>query len=573
MADPRVELDDPNTSAQRLFEIAQSNPELGSLIASHPNAYPELVQWVSQTQPAEPAVAAETVQQPEAPHAEQYAQPTQQYPQVQQQYRQPQQYTPQTTPLQQGGYPAAGPAAAATAAAPGGPGYPAGPGPYPQTGGRQPPRKSRKGMWIAIIAIVVVVALVATGLIIWNSVANKISGSKTPEAAAQKMVEGFASVDPLTIYGSLSPSEVSAFQEPFDEWLDMDVSEEDDATARELMNELAAAFDISVDDLEIETEEIIEGVERSVYRSGTITVDGDEDKIVGIIMEMYDLNSDLADSTGMGPGLGMMDEDMVEDELRAELDLPQTLDFAEIGRDSGTYVSVVTVEENGQWYVSPLLTGADIAYQVMQGLGAPSGRLGTSLIEGVPSDSPEAAAAALTDAIVNGDSLEDVATHLPLAERRLISIYGPAFEIPSDWNDEIDLRENEFSSERDGSKARISIENLEIVQLFTSYGSPQELENSILLWDHCAEVTSEYYSSWEDEVISNSFSGCLNEIGIIYEEFGIDHFALIGVEEDGGWYVSPINTIADMTAVVIGHVAELSREGRLEEVLESVGGY
>jgi len=56
MTDPRLELGDPTTSAQRLFELAQSNPELGPQIAAHPNAYPGLRDWIAQY--AAPAAAS-----------------------------------------------------------------------------------------------------------------------------------------------------------------------------------------------------------------------------------------------------------------------------------------------------------------------------------------------------------------------------------------------------------------------------------------------------------------------------------------------------------------------------------
>lgn len=42
------ELDDPATSPARLQQIALEHPELGSRIASHPNCYPELSEWVEQ---------------------------------------------------------------------------------------------------------------------------------------------------------------------------------------------------------------------------------------------------------------------------------------------------------------------------------------------------------------------------------------------------------------------------------------------------------------------------------------------------------------------------------------------
>ncbi len=42
------ELDDPATSAERLQQIALDYPEFGARIASHPNCYPELREWVEQ---------------------------------------------------------------------------------------------------------------------------------------------------------------------------------------------------------------------------------------------------------------------------------------------------------------------------------------------------------------------------------------------------------------------------------------------------------------------------------------------------------------------------------------------
>lgn len=40
------ELGQPTTSPTRLMEIAQQHPELGPQISAHPNAYPELIEWI-----------------------------------------------------------------------------------------------------------------------------------------------------------------------------------------------------------------------------------------------------------------------------------------------------------------------------------------------------------------------------------------------------------------------------------------------------------------------------------------------------------------------------------------------
>ena len=42
------ELSNPNTSAHRLQQLTVEYPEFGAQIASHPNCYPELRQWIAE---------------------------------------------------------------------------------------------------------------------------------------------------------------------------------------------------------------------------------------------------------------------------------------------------------------------------------------------------------------------------------------------------------------------------------------------------------------------------------------------------------------------------------------------
>lgn len=43
----RAELSDPTTPPMRLMAIAQEHPSLGDEIAAHPNAYPDLIEWLN----------------------------------------------------------------------------------------------------------------------------------------------------------------------------------------------------------------------------------------------------------------------------------------------------------------------------------------------------------------------------------------------------------------------------------------------------------------------------------------------------------------------------------------------
>lgn len=528
MSDARAELTDPNTSAQRLFEIAQSNPELGELIAAHPNAYPALQEWIAQyaaPQPpvAQPTVAQPTVPQPYAPGAyaapPQYAAPT---------------IAPHTVPQPYG-------AQAPTQAL------------FPE----QPAAPRSKKPFFIILAAGIVVALLAIGGIAWAVIGSKIGGSPTPEAAATKMVDGLTSLDPLTIYGSFAPSEISAFMPALERLGDMQPAEGDGGSLTDSLGALKNALDVQVSDITAEAEEIAEGVQRVSYTGGTITIDGDEDEVTNA----------LADLMAYGMGVTGIDVDDARAdalaELRGTIELPQTIDLADFSIAPLQNLSVVSVQEGGSWYISPLLTQIDSMYldaSDYSRLPSPA----RSVVAAAPADSPEAAAAALADAIVNG-SLDDVAAHLPLPERRALSIYGPAFEMGIEgWNRDLELEAAEFTAESGGSTARLQITDLSVSGML--YGGYSDDKVTLNLYEHC--VNAEYYDSYWEETSFNSI--CLDTMlpGDLYTELGIDEVAFVAVREEGGWFVSPLATLADISSIITTHVVELNAEGRLDEVFE-----
>lgn len=557
MSDARAELTDPNTSAQRLFELAQSNPELGTLIAAHPNAYPALQEWIAQyaapqTPPpaepavpgaAQPAVAQPTVEQPTVAQPT-VAQPTVAQPTV------PQPYAP-------GSYAAPPQYAAPTIA----------PHTVPQPYGAQAPTqalfpeqpaapRSKKPFFI-ILAACIVVALLAIGGIAWAVIGSKVGGSPTPEAAATKMVDGLTSLDPLTIYGSFAPSEISAFMPALERLGDMQPAEGDGRSLTDSLGALKNALNVQVSDITTEAEEIADGVQRVSYIGGTITIDGDEEVVTDA----------LADLMAYGMGVAGVDlDDARADalaELRGTVELPQTIDLADFSIAPLQNLSVVSVQESGSWYVSPLLTQIDSIYVDASGysnLPSPA----RNIVAAAPADSPEAAAAALADALING-SLDEVAAHLPLPERRALSLYGPAFEMAIEgWNHDLELEAAEFTAERGGSSARLQIENLSVSGML--YGGYFDDKLTLNMYEHC--VNAEYYDAYWDETSFNSM--CLDEMlpGDLYTELGIDEVALIAVREDGGWFVSPLATLADISSSITAHVVELNADGRLEAVFE-----
>jgi hypothetical protein len=572
MLDPRTELSNPSTPPERLAELAQQYPEYGPAISAHPNAYPELQAWITQFGPqqAQALAQAQQAQQQAQAQAQALAQQQQQpYGAAQahggpQAYGSPQGYDP--------AFQHSGPAAygAQQQAAP-----------SHQSQGAIPsrPRGRRRALLITLAAVLVM--LLAAGGGVWWWLATKLGGSATPEAAATKLLTSAAKLDPLALYGSLAPSEIAPFQDPLQQ-LSSTSQQGSDQSVERTLRQLGDAISISVTGIETQTETIAAGVERVIFTDGELTVDGDEDRIVALVMDLLEEYS--WDATGD-------DLHYFEEELRENIELPYTVDFRELRREaqgSGFEgVSLVSVEERGGWYVSPLMTQADYVYLTSLGYGGDY-TLGTEIIAGQGSESPETAAedlvSSFVDAIARSDrDFEEVAAHLPLAERRLLSIYGigglnalPLSPIGSAASG-IEILEQRYSAQREGSRARISIDALEVGKRTEEHGF--SLFNGVRVEGLCAETSNEwvsdvsdsfYYELWERQ--GGTSTGCLDDLPVA-EELGLERLAVIAVEEQGGWYVSPIATYADAAAIVAERLQQLARDGELEDLFHDARGY
>lgn len=614
MTDPRQELSNPNTTAERLAVIAQQHPDLAPLVLQHPNIYPGLAGWIEQyvtgastPQVGEPVGGGESAQQPaqlESPV--QYEEPVQ--PQSPVQYQQPVQpqspaqaqspaqpqgptqpqqavqpppgfpaapsgnppvtdgnaATPGVYPAAPGTYPAAPggyPAAPATPA--GYPAAPAAPGGYPAApGGPTPPKRKRTGLIIGLAAGLAVLLAIGGG--VWFFLGSKLGGSASPEAAATKLIKSATELDPLSLYGSLAPSEFQAFEPAIKSLSEAETSDSADAvSAQELISSLKREVKTKITTpLESETFEIIaDEVERVTFTGGVIEIDGDPEKIANAVFEFYaPILEEQMSSFGWDPTEEDLDSSKQElvDELRDNL--PFELDF------SDQQLVLVTAKEGGSWYVSPLLTAAD-AFAVASGLDQED--LGTKIIEGSTSagDTPEAALTDLIDAVAAGKYKRAV-SNLPLAERRVLSIYGDAFSngygIDSWFGEamqdlEISVTNQQYSSVKEGSHARIAIEDL----TFETYPYYADAPTQVQLSGTCATISGEEYDYYSNRYRQFSQEGCLTDV---IPQLSPEDWRVIAVQEDGSWRISPIGTAADIAAIVSDRVQKLMSEGSLDEL-------
>ena len=605
MSDPISELNNPATPPERLAQIAQEHPELGQQIAAHPNVYPELQAWIAQYATPAPPVA----QQPQA-----FEQPQPGFTPA----GQPQAMTQPTTPL---GFTGQQPTVqqptmqqpdfAATAAfGPGGPGFPGQPGMQQANG--QPPRKKRTGLIVGITAAVLVV-LLAVGGGLWWLFGSKLGGSSSPEAAANKLVSSLTSMDPLSMYGSLAPSEFSVFEQATQTMLKTQVDDEDSKTGEQLIQDLKGALTIkTTTPVETETKDIVEGeVGRVAFTDGVIEIDGDPEKVVDAVMNFAVPIMEAQ----YGETMSKSDEKEARESMLSEIkdNLPYTIDFSRDFRDSYSereYLTVVAVHENGGWYVSPLMTAADYAYQ---NSGFNDKYLGDEIV--APSkdgaQSPEDAATLLTETIFNGD-YDSFVAQMPLTERRLLSVYGTGFieasgqdtrDLKSFFNDSgITLDSATFKSEADGNSARVSIDDFSFsVTDDSSYAYFQEQAFSVagvcLDWSGKGERSVDYYSYeyddlWEEwlddrkytggylewledngydetEKVDESWSACLDDKQSPVRNLAPEDWRIIAVKEDNAWKISPIGTAADISTIISNKIAEAMKQGKLESLFEA----
>lgn len=551
MSDPQLlaEASNPSTPAARLAELVVQDPSLGAAVARHPNVYPGLLEWLASNGDPAGQREASAALAGRAPGRAPQLPPVAKAPSAaaapsapaQQQYQQPQ-ASPSGQPTfgQQG---ADAPADQELQWHP---------------GTDDAPRKRRP--WVLITAIALVVALVAGGGAWWwfglrDSGGVGSAGQATPEEAAKTLLSSLSDKDLLTVVGAVAPSEANVLT-PLTEQLEQGRSASNTQDIARLSAEALDLVEIKTDGLELSTEDLEGGageVSVTTVTAGTLTVSTtDEQQLAEKIAELQE----AVDPTSAESA----------DEIRGDLDLPHTSDFADFSSDNGYDFPIVTVKENDQWYTSLMLTAAENAFQSAKQYDS-SLKHGTLVTadQTVRSETPEAALKASAEAIVDGANTGDyseIARTLPTAERRLVSLYGDSvFDEVGSTPSVLSLDADGASTEIDGDKAKVLPDDY----TFSFSSGSQRIE---VIWsklEFTIKVTSSSYSSYNNSVTVDLAAPATAS------ELGIDQVSLVAVQEDGSWYFSPLATIAEITQVIVPKVTQLSDDGRLDSVLEEYG--
>lgn len=533
---------DPATPQARLGEIAASHHDLHPVIAANPACYPALIEWMLQlgtialVAPAAPVAPIAPIAPEPALTEVPAALSTQ----------------PAASALPNPfGQPAAAAAPSGQAAfgqaAPG------------QAVPGQATRRPRKKLLVWGSIGVVVLLIAGGGVWAYGAIFSKLGGAASPTAAVEKLLEGTADMDLISLYGSLSPAEIESFKAPIDQLgtIAMDDENGDPVDMPELINTVVDSLNITLTGLELETEDIEEGIAVVTITAGEMTMNGDAETITDAYLEVVAPQLRLQQES-----FGYDDSDtdsMIADLRESSIDelndlLPFTQTAADLADDLGHDAAIVTVREGGSWYVSPLLTAGE---NILQGGSNDSRRGSLVAADDVASfDTADAAAEGFAEAVIafgeNGD-YGDLAAVLPESERRFLSLYGDALMPTEGGGDYDNLQITDFAvtPQVEGKTARLDIDSIVIEG--DGYDWPYRTEfNGV-----CITTDSGY----------SSFDGCLDDLPVM-KELGASSWRVLTVQEQSGWFVSPMRTVADITGITVEKLVKLSQDGELDRLYQ-----
>ncbi|MEP7763640.1 hypothetical protein [Sanguibacter sp. 25GB23B1] len=570
---------DPATPAAVLADIATHRPDLRAAVASNPTAYPDLLTWLASF--GDPAVDAAIAQRP-----------------VQTSWS-PQVPESATGVAATSAFGAAGQAFASSGQPQGAHGF--GQQPTAQGYGQQgyqtgaqaygqgpaagawgtPPqeKKSRRGLWIGVgVAGVLAIgggAFAANAL--WFS---KVGGASSPEAAVTQLVEGVADKDLVSVYGVMSPAEVSQVSTGYDLFL-RHMEDIDDDGAKDTLEAYLDAMELELSDLEVDVEEIEDGLAKVTITSGSLEIDADADKLGDAVIDTLDMAKESSFWDELSAGGEVPSDDEIREQIATAVEeLPVTvaaedlafdpsglsldsfdsldslgtgdLDLEDVPSEEAIDPFLMVVEEDGDWYVSPYLTVME--YSVVSA-GGVRGTMPSDDLAGA-FDTPEEAAVGLVEGLKEYAETGEIDAYLralPLADRRTAALYATTEALESgdleemqDVFEQLDVEASFSLREEDDGIAWLVLDSLTIA------GEIDGESGSI-------ELDAECFSA---DVEGEQIKGCLEDIPALVE-LGIGDLSLIAVEEDGSWYISGLGTAGDASGILTSNLLRLYDEGKL----------
>jgi hypothetical protein len=335
-------------------------------------------------------------------------------------------------------------------------------------------------------------------------------GADSPEGAVRRLADAMQHEDPLAAVDVIAPDEVRTLHQTVDA-----------ASARAAEVDLVrsasaplAGLDVSVDDLQLTSEELAPGFAKVTIVGGRLALDGDVDAL-----------SDTLRRTVSGIAGG-------------EIDLAAAWDLQTSTRLVDPFVMVV--ERDGHWYVSAAYTVLEFL-RIGEGLPEADFGSGRAARATLGADTPEAAAQLALDAAATADW----ETLLSLAPPDELPVYDYRAALAQLMRENLDpeFTVDAFAAQatRDGGRAVVDVR----ASGRTSSGDAWELRDGCLL-----ATTSEQTEGGAVVPYSDGF--CLGGGGALPYSFGYAAdgrgdaaMRITAVERDGRWFVSPVGTVLD----------------------------
>lgn len=388
-------------------------------------------------------------------------------------------------------------------------------------------------------------------------------GASDPEAAVAEMFDALADEDVLGMLATLDPGERDALVDPvegfFSELERLEVLDDS------FQLDGVAGIDLEFEDLTFRTEPVREDLSRVYLTGGTASYAVDTDEIpVGAFL------TDTFDRFGVEyRGIQESDSDTMD---------PADADEA-----------FLVVRDTGDgWRISLGYTAVEVA-RMRTGTPVPAAGAGLTPIG---ADTPEEAVEGFLQAAVDID-IEGVVARLSPGELRALHDYWPVLvggtdlPGPDDVPAEIELTDLALRSSTDGDRGQVFIDSIGVDVV------AEDFEGGATIADGCVDVRGDLRDELEAadldlpdgpicqddiEALMEEVTGEMGDMGF-FGFGGLEGLAMgdgetpeLGitvVRIDGGWFVAPIGTWADLGLAVLETV---DRED-LDAMVDAVEGF
>jgi hypothetical protein len=400
-------------------------------------------------------------------------------------------------------------------------------------------KPSRKVLIVAGSAVLLM-AIIITGALVARNLMR--GGADSPEQAASKMMESVSNKDLVGMFTMVTPRER-------------------DAVLRTKDALLKKYGDLKVADAAIVASGKSGAARKASAASSELSFDGIDVTITGVQPRVTPISEDLA-AVNLDSGEFRLSIDPAKTKgiVRAQLDaLGATKNYqlstflADLGKNRSG-LTLIAKKTDGRWYISPLLSGLDIANNYFNGT---RGAIRTVAAKG--SDSAQAAASAAVSALPTflHDGPKALAPYLESDEATAIDLYGdtllPWLNSLSSSGSSLAVGSATFTA---GPQAGdLAVAFVDRISFSRDGNSKTTLTATCLSQEGSSTKECFNGSAYNGGYSHDSFGGLIGNPLI----WGADRgkFALTTVKEDGGWKVSLLDTAADH---VVSWVNSLTRE-------------